>query len=887
MARLPDASALGQLPSAQSNRPIATYDVSGYGRGAEALAKGGQSLAAGIEKVSVAIGDTLKAEADIEVAKAESQYLVRTRQINNELEAETEPGDLKKKYQPLFEQARDEAAGLISNQRKRELFTLRRNPDVEQLSIRAGTVNDKLVADKDYAGAEQQLGTLMQSAMAEKDELRRAEYVRAGADLIDGLVGRGILTNEKALARKQKWVKEYTAADAMARIDRGEGAQLLQELRESRDAMPKPADASGARPTAAGAGAINTTAENLGIEPGVLAKVISYETKGSFNPNVWGGKGGAYLGLIQFSPENQKRYGVRPGMSFDEQMGAVEAYLKDRGVKPGMGVAEVYSIINAGSLDRDGQPRWNAHDGNGTLREHVARIEREHGAAADKFLGTTRVAAAGTTATDGQASPAPRAPNKYDLLDPLQRETLITRAETALRKQETLDNAAFKGRIEDTRTEAFNTGTVARPVTKDEFVSRMGPDAGAAAFDQYQADLQLGADLQRLGSMSVIEQQELLQSYAPAAGDVNYAARLKRYGEIGKAMQSIETERKKDPADFVIRRMPAAQEGFANLQTALADPTATMAQKQAAARDYVARMDSEQERIGISPEDRRIVPKGYIDSLVKNLENPQLLNNGKGTPLDAARMVENEARLWGNDWPLISRDIQKKTTKPIVRVLAVGVDDQAAMTLPSLADISTGDILKGHPEAKAKEVRDEFGKQLAKFGASLLGSREQVGFIDDYAAAGEKLTAYHVANGKSASEAAKLAFDGLLGHKYEFVEGEFFGPWGSSYGTVRIPKDTGYKLDDITAGANEARQRIDWLDVAPGTTLRSSQAAAREFARDGKWATAAGDRGLWLVLDGQVATRSDGSPLILTWADLAGFAKQGRDRWANEGAAAP
>jgi hypothetical protein len=58
-------------------------------------------------------------------------------------------------------------------------------------------------------------------------------------------------------------------------------------------------------------------------------------------PNLWGGKGGKYLGLIQFGPEEQAKYGVKPGMSASDQVGSAENFLRDRGVKPGMGLLDI------------------------------------------------------------------------------------------------------------------------------------------------------------------------------------------------------------------------------------------------------------------------------------------------------------------------------------------------------------------------------------------------------------------------------------------------------------------------------------------------------------------------------------------------------------------
>lgn len=105
--------------------------------------------------------------------------------------------------------------------------------------------------------------------------------------------------------------------------------------------------------------AIKWGAQQLGVSAEDLGTVISYETGGTLSPDIKGGVGSAYLGLIQFSPDSQKKYGVTVGMTYAAQMKAVVAYLKDRGVKPGMSGIYIYSAINAGSAN----PKyWNRSD---------------------------------------------------------------------------------------------------------------------------------------------------------------------------------------------------------------------------------------------------------------------------------------------------------------------------------------------------------------------------------------------------------------------------------------------------------------------------------------------------------------------------------------------
>jgi hypothetical protein len=169
---------------------------------------------------------------------------------------------------------------------------------------------------------------------------------------------------------------------------------------------------------------IRRTATNLGINPSDLATAISYETGGKFDQNLWGGKGGNYLGLIQFGPEEQTKYGVKPGMPLDAHFGAVENFLRDRGVKPGMGMLDLYSTINAGSPGL--YNRSDAANGGmpGTVAEKVAEQMAGHRIRANGLLGTNdpigitpAVQNAGVAAqpavagvAPGEAAPAATAP---------------------------------------------------------------------------------------------------------------------------------------------------------------------------------------------------------------------------------------------------------------------------------------------------------------------------------------------------------------------------------------------------------------------------------------------------------------------------------------------
>lgn len=133
--------------------------------------------------------------------------------------------------------------------------------------------------------------------------------------------------------------------------------------------------------------AIIASAGRLGVDPVDIATAMSYETGGKFDPALWGGKGGNYLGLIQFGPEERKKYGVHEGQSVGDQVVAAENFLRDRGVKPGMGLPDIYSTINAGSPGLYNRSDANNGGAPGTVMDKVTQQMGGHRVNAMRLLG--------------------------------------------------------------------------------------------------------------------------------------------------------------------------------------------------------------------------------------------------------------------------------------------------------------------------------------------------------------------------------------------------------------------------------------------------------------------------------------------------------------------
>lgn len=127
--------------------------------------------------------------------------------------------------------------------------------------------------------------------------------------------------------------------------------------------------------------AIAATAQRLKVDPRTLGALMEMES--GLNPNIWGGAGGQYRGLIQFGPGARKEVGLPDRqMSIAEQMPFVEKYFQQRGFTPGKdGTTELYRTVLVGN------PRQSGTDSFGTNSDSAAKRMMPGGDLYKRFSG--------------------------------------------------------------------------------------------------------------------------------------------------------------------------------------------------------------------------------------------------------------------------------------------------------------------------------------------------------------------------------------------------------------------------------------------------------------------------------------------------------------------
>lgn len=215
MAVLPDDTALGGLPSANSGRSIATYDPSGFNKGAAAIDAGMSDIGKGISSAAKDISASLNSDQaktlELQKAQATAQYTSGVVTLNAARDDDTDQTSLKT-YPTQHQQTLDDASGIISDPRERQLWVAQRTPDVTRQTV---ATNDRIFTvqkSEAFASTGQQLLDLQTKGAVAKTDADRSAIIQSGQGLIDHLENAGYITADDAFKRRQAFAQNYAVS---------------------------------------------------------------------------------------------------------------------------------------------------------------------------------------------------------------------------------------------------------------------------------------------------------------------------------------------------------------------------------------------------------------------------------------------------------------------------------------------------------------------------------------------------------------------------------------------------------------------------------------------------------------------------------------------------
>lgn len=208
MARLPSEEQIGALPSALSGRQVATIDTSAIGRGMSNFGEGLSSAGASINNVAER---ERAADSQLGLARADAAFKVdEIRRRNSLRDDDPDYEAWGESYRKGSRESLAKAEALLPNDPNlRERWRLRNQDEIakgeayvdQRMQVRR---NDNLVAT-----ATSELETARRGALEAPDEPSRIKLIDAGKGIIEGLRGKGILSDTQAQKLTKSWNEDY------------------------------------------------------------------------------------------------------------------------------------------------------------------------------------------------------------------------------------------------------------------------------------------------------------------------------------------------------------------------------------------------------------------------------------------------------------------------------------------------------------------------------------------------------------------------------------------------------------------------------------------------------------------------------------------------------
>jgi len=181
-------------------------------------------------------------------------------------------------------------------------------------------------------------------------------------------------------------------------------------------------------------------------------------------------------------------------------------------------------------------------------------------------------------------------------------------------------------------------------------------------------------------------------------------------------------------------------------------------------RNYAFARDAEYDRLGINPEDRRLLPNSMAE------EEADLFKSGNVTPEEAGERMKMLRQTMGDDWPMALNEMQKfKMPKTATKLMVV--DDDKTRTRIIRADREGGvdEAIKRFGLKKS-----DFDKQIANTTQKFIQAADRVGFamaggIQD-AVKSVAVDMMLFGDETSVSSAVKSAYDLVVTKQYAVVD---------------------------------------------------------------------------------------------------------------------
>lgn len=461
-------------------------------------------------------------------------------------------------------------------------------------------------------------------------------------------------------------------------------------------------------------------------------------------------------------------------------------------------------------------------------------------------------------AWESQSDPNQLAPGvPWGQLTPQQTNSIINQAQAKVDQQNTQRRLLMQDQMRNDTALIEAGNPVSNPISHEQWLSTASHDATPEEltildrqYQQYALLNQLQPIYSDINSKSAGEGLASVQSIRPTGNEDDFGFRQQRYQQAVQKYQQVIGAREKDPGGWLAQNSPQVQAAY---QAYLQDPSQGAQLAQAIMVD--------KSRLGIKSKD--VLPDALAEGILMQVDSSKE---------QSVTAIQGISQQFGPYAQQVMQQVQKKAG-PVLQVVMATENPRAANALWQNRNVKTGDLkdaINTNATGAADNANSEWASQSKDFATTMVGQPGGVPVWNNFNDQGRRLTYLNIQKGMSPSDAARQAYQDIIGSQYQ------------TEGTWRLPVKYGYDLSDVRDGARQYLKNIKPDQLTPlqgdprlGDEVNRRQSLSR-IQDNAQWVTNADETGLMLTLSGLVVSRSDGSPLAISFDDLSKIGQQNR-----------
>ncbi|HGF2716440.1 transglycosylase SLT domain-containing protein [Escherichia coli] len=444
----------------------------------------------------------------------------------------------------------------------------------------------------------------------------------------------------------------------------------------------------------------------------------------------------------------------------------------------------------------------------------------------------------------------------WNAMSPDKKSQMMSKVAGMYDMQASAGRVALQSRMQDDLSK-IEAGKQVTPISAHEWAAVMPLQAAPAerlqmekTFQQYQQAMTLQPVYQTIMQGNVQQGTAAVQAMAPQENDPDFKYKAELYASAKVKLGQVLKAREADPGAWLQQNSPVVQAAF---QQYLNDPSS--------GEYLVSRIQSEKDRLGIMS--KKVLPESMVNDVLQRIDNTQE---------SSVKAIQSVAQSFGKYSDQVMQQVQK-SAYPALQVVMATENPRAANALWQNRSVKTADLRGSLEKTDADSADSSWNDQSKDFAGTMVVQPGGTAVWNNFNEQGKRLTYINMQRGMSASDAAKQAYQDILGEQYQ------------TNGTWRLPKRAGIDIRDVNDGANAYLKNLSADEIMPligdprlPDEVNREQSISR-IRDNAQWVTNSDETGLTLMLNGLIVNGADGNPITVPFNDLAKLGTTNRSVW--------